>query len=103
MGAPAMLTNRDCSLIGRLRFEPDGSLLVHSQSVVDPTRPERTGFVRMDFKNGGYIIRPRGEGVFSVTFMICVDPCGWIPNWVKNLVAWKQALVLAKFKNVYKV
>mmetsp|Transcript_49245 Transcript_49245/g.115183 ORF Transcript_49245/g.115183 Transcript_49245/m.115183 type:complete len:333 (+) Transcript_49245:65-1063(+) len=100
-----LISNRDVLLLGRLRFQEDGSLLIDLKSMQHDKKPENPDFVRIDFKAGGYIFRPSTEkpGVWKVSFLAEVDPCGWMPMWLKSLVAWKQSLVLAKFKTKYKM
>jgi len=96
------ISNRDVLLLGRLRFEEDGTLLIDLKQMDPSKKPLNPDFERIDWKAGGYIIRPtEKEGVLKVSFMACVDPNGWLPQWLKNLIAWKQSLVLAKFKSKY--
>mmetsp|Transcript_49813 Transcript_49813/g.115653 ORF Transcript_49813/g.115653 Transcript_49813/m.115653 type:complete len:335 (-) Transcript_49813:200-1204(-) len=98
------VSDRDVLLIGRFRFEDDGTLLVPLVSTTHKAKPEDPNFVRLNFLCGGYIVRKTGENdVYQVSFMGAVDVMGWVPTFIKNLAAWKQAQVLAKFKTCYKL
>mmetsp|Transcript_62463 Transcript_62463/g.116026 ORF Transcript_62463/g.116026 Transcript_62463/m.116026 type:complete len:338 (-) Transcript_62463:138-1151(-) len=99
-----IISNRDVLLLGRLRFQEDGSLLIDLKSMEHPKMPPNPDFVRIDFKAGGYILRQSDKpGVWKVSFLAEVDPNGWLPMWLKSALAWKQSLVLAKFKSKYKL
>mmetsp|Transcript_47703 Transcript_47703/g.139008 ORF Transcript_47703/g.139008 Transcript_47703/m.139008 type:complete len:321 (-) Transcript_47703:130-1092(-) len=94
---------RELMLVGRFRFEEDGSAVVAMQSVEYPEMPIDPDFVRVNFIEGGYIVRPKPgtSNEFTITYTGCVDPKGWIPTWLANLVAPKQALTLAKVKKFF--
>jgi len=96
----AFITPRELVLEGRLRFEGDGALLISIRSVESPDAPMSDEYVRAKFVEGGYIIRPSPGSLtdFSVTWTGCVDPSGWIPARVANLVAVRQGQTLAKLK-----
>lgn len=94
-----VISARDLVSIGRIRFEPDGAIVICLQSETLPEVPEQAGVVRINFIEGGYVIRPTANpSEFMVTWTGCVDPKGMIPVWVVNLVAKKQGLTLAKLK-----
>eukprot|EP00929_Paragymnodinium_shiwhaense_P113709 TRINITY_DN82001_c0_g1_i1.p1 TRINITY_DN82001_c0_g1~~TRINITY_DN82001_c0_g1_i1.p1 ORF type:complete len:394 (-),score=93.06 TRINITY_DN82001_c0_g1_i1:151-1332(-) len=98
----AIISARDILLEGRLRFEEDGRILIPIRSCTHPDRPEEPGFVRVDMKIGGYILEPTANPkVVRVTWCGMADANGWLPGWLKNMVAWKQGLVLAVFKKNY--
>uniref|UniRef100_A0A7S1LBV1 START domain-containing protein n=1 Tax=Alexandrium catenella TaxID=2925 RepID=A0A7S1LBV1_ALECA len=92
-----IIKDRDAVLLARFRFNQDGSLLCSVQSTVHKNVPENPNFVRLNFICGGYLIRPQGESL-QVTYLGTIDPKGWVPTFVKNIAAWKQPLVLAKYK-----
>lgn len=93
-----LLSRRDLCLLGRVRWEKDGSCLMAIQDCDDPAlNAERPGFVRAKM-TGGYIIRPTDRPeVFKVIWTGTVDAGGWIPSAIANLVAWKQGLTLKKY------
>jgi len=97
--APAILSNRDMCALGRIRYEKDGGAMLALMSIEHPDAPAATGLVRCSMLYGGYIIRPTSDpDIFKVTWTGCVDPGGWLPTWVANLVCWKQGLTLCRFK-----
>mmetsp|Transcript_40612 Transcript_40612/g.73111 ORF Transcript_40612/g.73111 Transcript_40612/m.73111 type:complete len:323 (+) Transcript_40612:60-1028(+) len=98
--AQSLLTSRrDLCLIGRVRWEKDGSCLMLIEDSDDPAlNMGRPGFVRAKMLIGGYIIRPTEKPeIFKVTWTGCIDPGGWIPTAIANLVAWKQGITLRKY------
>mmetsp|Transcript_39755 Transcript_39755/g.127372 ORF Transcript_39755/g.127372 Transcript_39755/m.127372 type:complete len:323 (-) Transcript_39755:82-1050(-) len=94
----AIISERDLCTLGRSRFEPDGSITIAIQAAQHPDHPERSDHVRIEFVEGGYVIRQKGPKDFGITWTGCVDPKGWLPTWVANLAVTKQAMSLAKFK-----
>jgi len=98
----AVIAKRDTCMTGHFSFEEDGTLWIfteHSDAV-----PEREGFVRVGWKGGGYIVRPATENPttsYTITFCGCADPGGWIPTFVKKIIAPKQGEALANFKKAY--
>lgn len=93
-----LLCNREMLTVGRMRFEEDGGALMALKSVTDPDYPEQPGHVRAEMVVGGYIIRPTSNAKeFLVTWAGCVNPGGWIPTAVANIVAYKQGSTLAKY------
>ena len=72
-----------------------------TESTEHPKVPEVSSHVRVNLM-GGYIIRPTSQpDEWSVTFCARADPGGWLPGWVKAIIAPKQAAVLSKFKAWY--
>lgn len=73
-----------------------------SKSLDHEDCPEEPDLVRCKMLAGGCIVRPTADpDVFSVMWTGCVDPGGWLPTWVKDMVAWKQSLMIGMFKGVY--
>eukprot|EP00747_Dinoflagellata_sp_TGD_P085454 gnl/TRDRNA2_/TRDRNA2_162892_c0_seq1.p1 gnl/TRDRNA2_/TRDRNA2_162892_c0~~gnl/TRDRNA2_/TRDRNA2_162892_c0_seq1.p1 ORF type:complete len:247 (+),score=49.41 gnl/TRDRNA2_/TRDRNA2_162892_c0_seq1:32-772(+) len=92
-----IISNRDLLVIGRMRFEEDGGVLLGVESLELPSIPQAKSFVRCQME-GGYIFRPTEDpDIFNVTFAGAVDPKGWIPGWVVDFITWKQGLTLAKY------
>jgi len=95
-----VIAGREMVSLGRMCFDKDGAIVFAIKSDTHPDHPEVAGIVRASFIEGGYVIRPvEGDPTaFRVTYTGCVDPKGWIPTWLANLVVKKQALALAKLK-----
>lgn len=100
--APApVVSNRDMVFAARVMVEDDGSSFIAMETIEHPEVPELPGFVRARMQ-GGYIIRPTSTpSVFRVIWTGQVDARGWIPTWASNLVAWRQGLTLALFRQAY--
>lgn len=97
----SIIAPRDVLTLSRLRFEQDGTLLIATESTDHPSKPEQLPHVRTKVV-GGYLISPTSDpDEYRITFCVQADPGGWLPCWVKNLVAWKTQLVLASFKKHY--
>jgi len=105
MQTPAILANRDILSLSRIKFEEDGSLIVATESIEHASLPQggahAPGFVRA-YIMGGYIFHPTADpDEYEVTFALMSDPAGWVPGWLKNMVAWKLQLVVVSFKKWY--
>jgi len=97
----AIIAPRDVLTLSRLRFETDGTLVIATESTDHPSLPEKSSHVRTKIV-GGYVISPTSDpDEYRVTFCVQADPQGWLPGWVKNMVAWKLQLVLAHYKKHY--
>lgn len=94
----AIIANRDLVGIGRFRFEGENVVVATLQSIEHASMPEKADFVRINFVEGGYVLRDRGNGTFEVTYTACVDPKGWLPTFVANSVCAKQGITLVKLK-----
>lgn len=93
-----LICNREMLALGRMRWEEDGGALMALKAITDPDYPEQPGYVRAEMVVGGYIIRPTpNPKEFLVTWAGCVNPGGWIPTAVANIVAYKQGFTLAKY------
>lgn len=99
--AAAIVAPRDILTLSRIRFEEDGTLVLATESTEHPDRPELSPYVRIQVV-AGYVISPTSDpDAYQVSFVASADPGGWLPGWLKNLIAWKVQLVLAKFKKHY--
>jgi len=97
----AIIAPRDVLTLSRIRFEEDGSMILATSSCDHASKPSKSPHVRCMIQ-GGYVISPTSDpDAFQVTFVVSADPGGWLPGWVKNLIAWKSQLVLANFRNFY--
>jgi len=94
-----MVTNRDFVMARAVRRLEDGTILSNHRSVVHPDCGDCKGFVRGDVFESGYYIKPNGNGGCTVVYVVQIDPKGWIPTAIVNMVAKKQPLVLAKMKD----
>jgi len=98
----ALVYNRDFCTFGSVIKLEDGSFVAFSTSVESDLYPPQTGFVRGKLMVSGHYIRPLegGKGV-AITYVVQLDPMGWIPSWVANLVSTEQPLVIAQMKDYF--
>lgn len=99
--APAIIiSDRDMVSCGRIRWEQDGGIVVCLESVDLPGYEEGGRFVRARWIAGGYVLRPTADkATFRVTWAGCVDPGGYLPTWVVNWTAVRQAFSLLHLRN----
>ena len=97
--SPSMVvTNRDFVMSRGIKKNDDGTVLSNHVSVVFPNHPEQKGYVRGEVDVSGYYFEPQGDKCV-VTYVVQIDPKGWIPSVVVNSVASKQPLILAKLRD----
>jgi hypothetical protein len=70
-----------------------------SKSVLHPLVPESKDYVRGDLMASGFVVEPLGNGLSRFTYLVQVDPKGWIPSWISNVVSNHQFLTLPKIRN----
>lgn len=100
----SLIAPRDILLEGRIRFDEGGRVLMAVKSADHPDVPPNSSYVRATMKTGGYVLEQTSSpSRIRVTWCGIADANGLLPSWVKNLVAWKQGLVLAVYKKSYKL
>jgi len=101
MITPAIIANREVLTVSRVSFEKDGSCYIATESLEHPSAPVTPGYVRAEVQ-GGYIFHPTSDpDEYEVIFAVRSDPMGWLPGWLKALVAWKVQLILVSFSAFY--
>ncbi|MDN5213593.1 START domain-containing protein [Fulvivirgaceae bacterium BMA12] len=50
-------------------------------------RPMSDGIVRIPAFDGKYLLVPKGADMVDVTYIVKLDPGGWLPPWLVNLVS----------------
>jgi hypothetical protein len=65
--------------------EQTGRWICMATSVVSKNVPERAGYVRAQISNSGWVIDPWGEDESFCTYVLSLDPKGWIPSFVVNM------------------
>merc|ERR1712137_400928 len=94
-----MVSNRDICLVRAIKELDDGAILSNHVSVECDDCPEEKGFVRAEASASGFWIKGNNEGGATIAYVIQLDPKGWIPNKIVNLVAKEQPLILACLRN----
>jgi len=84
----------------RENYNSNGTCIVCSCSVEDTVLAAQEGFVRATIHASGFYIQPltedekkeHGENACRMTFLLQVDPKGWIPPMVVNVVGPKGGI-----------
>ena len=72
---------------------PSGEEILYGFSVTHKDVPERSGHVRGIIFDSGYAIRPTSENTCRISYIVCIDPMGWVPSWANTKTA-EQAYCL---------
>jgi len=105
--SPPMIKNRDLALFGVVVKLEDGRWLCSYTSIEDEKKlPLDSNFVRAEVLESGYVLKPikgeDGQDSTFVTYIVQLDPKGWIPTWAVNATATEQAKVLANMNSSLK-
>ncbi|KAJ9458316.1 Protein ENHANCED DISEASE RESISTANCE 2-like [Diplonema papillatum] len=102
--APILVSPRDFELLISEKFEPDGSFICKAVSVASgPKSPKpEPGTVRGEILTTGFVAKPYtrrdgGPGT-KVVYVAQVDPKGWVPAQVVNLIVGRQATSIQNLK-----
>ncbi len=83
---PWPVSNRDAPLRITFRQDPD-DYSFHVNYVDDQEAlEEQDGFVRMPQMQGNLTVTPLEPGRVEAVFMVVVDPGGYIPAWLANMI-----------------
>ncbi len=95
--APWPVSNRDFLLINYVQQTAELVISVNF-SVEHTSVPPVRGVVRAHTEVGGFIYRKLGERATRVTFVLCMDPRGAIPQAIVNTSQKKQAQKISKIR-----
>ena len=95
---PSIVSARDFEVVVSEQFEDDGSFICKAISVTPPTTASRKGVVRGDILTTGFIVTPTSPGSVNVIYIAQVDPRGWIPASVVNVIISSQAKSIQNLK-----
>lgn len=94
---PWPLDTRDFLWFQHWESLSDGTEVLYGFSVTRPDVPEKKGHVRGVIFDSGYAIRPTGPNTCRISYIVCIDPMGWVPAWANTKTAEQAyALDLAK-------
>lgn len=91
---PWPLDTRDFVWFQHWESKSSGEEVLSGFSVSRPDVPEKKGHVRGLIYDSGYCIRPTGPDTCRISYIVCIDPMGWVPAWVNTKTA-EQAYALA--------
>jgi len=76
--------------------------VVAGSSVLLDKHPQVKGCVRGEVQSSGYICIPNADNkTCKLTYLVQVDPKGWLPVWLVNLVAADQAMNVLRLKILF--
>merc|ERR1711916_320775 len=77
-------------------------LLAIGVSITHPDCPEVKGHVRAELHPSGFLLQPHPNNPDHtlVTYVVKSDLKGWIPGSIKNMVAERQPLCIARIRDV---
>jgi hypothetical protein len=90
---PWPLDTRDFLWFQHWESLPSGEEVLYGFSVTRPDVPEKKGHVRGMIYDSGYAVRPTGENTCRISYVVCLDPMGWVPSWANTKTA-EQAYCL---------
>ena len=97
--SPSMVVSNRDFVMARAVKKEGNVILSNHVSVPYPDHGEQKGYVRGEIDVSGYVIEPLDNGKCSCTYVVQLDPKGWVPTVVVNTVASKQPMVLAKLRD----
>ena len=83
---PWPVSNRDAALDLTLTQDPDTHAVIIAYTDNDQLLPKQDGYVRMPDLNGRLQFTPIAPGRVHVSFEVVLDPGGYIPTWIANLI-----------------
>ncbi len=83
---PWPVRNRDAPLDLEIRQDPETGTVTIAYEANDELLEPQSGYVRMPALNGILEFTPLRPGEVHVTFQVVLDPGGYIPAWIANLI-----------------
>jgi hypothetical protein len=83
---PWPVSNRDAALDLQIRQEPDSHTVVVAYEANGTLLEPQPGYVRMPALKGMLRFTPEAPGQVHVIFEVVLDPGGYIPAWIANLI-----------------
>jgi hypothetical protein len=83
---PWPVSNRDAALDLELRQDPDTGTVIIAYEANNTLMEPQSGYVRMPALKGMLRFTPLKPGEVHLTFEVVLDPGGYIPAWIANLI-----------------
>lgn len=83
---PWPVSNRDAALDLHITQEPESGTVVIAYEANDSLLEPQSGYVRMPALKGMLRFTPMEPGEVHLTFEVVLDPGGYIPAWIANLI-----------------
>ena len=94
---------RDFCTEVRSKMMDDGVTFAQICNSQEPGQEEiaaAKGFVRGQTLNSGFILKKLGDAETEITYIMCLDLCGWLPTALVNKVMADGPLALAKLRDI---
>eukprot|EP01060_Flectonema_neradi_P005986 TRINITY_DN13_c0_g2_i1.p1 TRINITY_DN13_c0_g2~~TRINITY_DN13_c0_g2_i1.p1 ORF type:complete len:240 (+),score=41.43 TRINITY_DN13_c0_g2_i1:39-722(+) len=95
---PSLISARDFEVLVSEQFEEGGSFICKAISVTPPTRKTPKGVIRGEILTTGFIVTPTSPTSINVIYIAQIDPKGWIPASVVNVIVSSQAKSIQNLK-----
>jgi hypothetical protein len=82
---PWPVSDRDAPLWVGLEQRDDHAVYIPFRDLKERL-PEKDGFVRIPKMRGFFLFRPLEPGRVRLTFQVVLDPGGYVPNWLANMI-----------------
>eukprot|EP00755_Sulcionema_specki_P029756 Sspe_Gene.92838::Locus_65602_Transcript_1_1_Confidence_1.000_Length_1037::g.92838::m.92838 len=97
-----LVSHRDFEVLVSERVLDDGRFVCKAVSITPGVVPTPRGFVRGEVLTSGFIAVPIKGGGIEVTYIAQMDPKGWIPPQVVNLIAARQSVGIQQLRKYLK-
>eukprot|EP01006_Ploeotia_vitrea_P052958 TRINITY_DN67743_c8_g2_i1.p1 TRINITY_DN67743_c8_g2~~TRINITY_DN67743_c8_g2_i1.p1 ORF type:complete len:319 (+),score=44.78 TRINITY_DN67743_c8_g2_i1:107-1063(+) len=94
-----VVANRDVvMLVSHVTLPEDGTIVIKAASVTHPAVPPNMskGFVRAEIGTSGFVIKPINDSQCELIYTAQINPKGWIPPAVINLLIKRQMHIVNK-------
>lgn len=86
------VSDRDVLFANTMSQNPDtGAITLHSQNIKGEY-PEQDGYVRVPDLDNHFVVTPLPDGWTRVEFRTFIDPGGYVPVWLANMISTKAPL-----------
>lgn len=66
---------------------PSEEEVIYGFSVVHKDVPVQSSPVRGTIYDSGYVFRPTSENTCKISYVVCINPGGWVPSWANTKLA----------------
>jgi len=96
-----LVSQRETLLLTKIKHNEDGSIVIVQKSFSHDDYPEKKGYVRAFVNMCSWTLTPDAEDPNTThgTYIIFVDPKGWVPKPVFNAFVSDQASNIRKLRN----
>lgn len=85
--APWPVKHRDLIVHSVLKQDTTTKTVIFKGEGLPGYRPSAEGIIRIPKFDGQYFLVPKSNNLVDVTYIVKLDPGGWLPIWLVNLVS----------------